>query len=85
MIPLGVYTSADGREYDCHFIPEENAAQAVVPLPYTGGARCPIQVPAQSEEEGILIKNLAREVFKLDGHPTQHRLCSGVLEGAVLF
>jgi len=54
MIELGIYTTKDGRDYDCHFLPDEKMAQAVGPLPSPGhvGARgVAFEVEAKSEQE----------------------------------
>jgi len=51
---IGLYVTKDGLSYDCQFIPEENLAQAVGPLPPPGqvGVRgVAFTVKANSEEE----------------------------------
>lgn len=53
MIELGMFTTKDGGNYDCHFIPEEKIVQAVGPLPHEGvGARGVVfKERAESEKE----------------------------------
>ena len=52
MIQLGIYTTIDGKQYDCQFIPAEKIVQAVGPLPHRVGSRGVVfEVKAESEEE----------------------------------
>jgi len=54
MIDLGIYQTTSGKEYDCHFRPDEKIAHAVGPLPEPGqvGSRgVAFEVRAESEQE----------------------------------
>ena len=52
MILLGMYTTKDGKNYDCHFLPGEKIAQAVGPLPdRVGVSGVAFEVRAESEQE----------------------------------
>jgi len=56
MIYLGALASKEGKSYDCHFIPEENVAQAEGPLPDRVGARGVVfETRADSEHEDFLL------------------------------
>ncbi len=54
MINIGIFTTKEGRSYDCCFIPENRSVQAVGPLPPPGdvGARgIAFETTAESEKE----------------------------------
>jgi len=52
MILLGMYTTKDGKNYDCHFLPDEKIAQAVGPLPdRVGVSGAAFEASAESERE----------------------------------
>ena len=56
MISLGIYTTKDGKHYDCHFLSDEKMARAIGPLPSPGpehvGARpVAFEVEAESAQE----------------------------------
>jgi len=54
MIELGIYQTLDGKEYDCHFLPEGKVAQAIGPLPegdQIGSRGVALEVSAETEQE----------------------------------
>jgi hypothetical protein len=52
MLKIGILTDKNGERYDCHFLPEENLAQAIGPLPERVGARgVAVSVGAKCEQE----------------------------------
>jgi len=56
MIPLGIYTTKDGKDYDCHFLPDGKIAKAIGPLPppgpeYVGNRPEAFEVEAESAQE----------------------------------
>jgi len=63
MIDLGIYQTQDDKEYDCYFIPDEQTAKAVGPLPPPGqiGSRgVAFEVRAESEQESR--RKIANEI-----------------------
>jgi len=63
MIDLGIYQTVDGKEYDCHFLPEERVAHAIGPLPegnQIGNRDIAFEVHAENEQEAK--QNLAKEI-----------------------
>ena len=52
MILLGKYTTKNGKNYACHFLPDEKLMQAIGRLPDLPGARgVAFQGSAETEEE----------------------------------
>ena len=52
MIGLGIFTTRDGKNYDCQYIPDEKMAQAIGPLPdYIGARGVAFSIRAESEQE----------------------------------
>jgi hypothetical protein len=56
MINIGLFTTEEGRSYDCHFIPENSLVQAIGPLPppgpgYVGARGVAFEATAKSKEE----------------------------------
>jgi len=63
MIELGIYQTVDGKEYDCHFLPEGKVAQAIGPLPEGGQIGSPgvaFEVSANSKQDAK--EKLTREI-----------------------
>jgi cadmium resistance protein CadD (predicted permease) len=52
MVRLGIFTTRDGKNYDCQYIPDEKMAQAIGPLPDHIGVRgVAFSTRAESEQE----------------------------------
>lgn len=63
MIKLGIYQTVDGKEYDCHFLPEGKVAEAIDPLPegdQIGSRGVAFKVSAETEQGAK--QNLAKEI-----------------------
>ncbi len=62
MIILGKFTTKEGNNYDCQYLPEDKLVQAVGPLPKREGARgVAFELRAESEQEARQIISVAIE------------------------
>ena len=63
MIILGKFTTKEGNNYDCQYLPEDKLVQAVGPLPEHIGARgVAFEAIAESEKEAR--KKIAEAIEK---------------------